>query len=251
MPVRRTFRKGLFFILGFAMVSLLLAGPPLVTDDPFSLPTHTGEFYLFATGTRAADGTALDAAPGVELNYSFLSGTFAHLVVPLAASDPQTGASTWGPGDIELGFKWRFLKQAGNRPSVATFPIVVTPTGSTSRGLGDGHTRVLLPVWLGEEWGAWTIYGGCGYWIHPGTGNRNSWFTGGVLQRQVNDRLYLCGEVYRQGADAVGGSADVSWNVGGGVALRDPWQIIFSAGRNIRYVADNRFSFYVALYRTF
>jgi hypothetical protein len=227
------------------------ADPPFVTDDPFPLPYHSGEFYFFTTGTYAADGTTLDAAPGVEANYSLFQNTFFHMVVPLAYTKPSGENSAYGLGDVELGFKWRFIEQSHLIPDIAIFPLIELPTGDESRGLGNGQPQVFLPIWLGENWGPWTIYGGGGYWINPGAGNRNWLFTGIVIQRQITERLYLGGEIYHQTPDTVEGSQSTGFNVGGGCIVSGPYQILFSAGRNVQDTSSNHFSFYVALYRTF
>jgi hypothetical protein len=247
-------RTLLIFALTAALSMLpatVCAGPPFVTDDPFPLPIHTGEFYLFASGTNSRDGVFLDAAPGVELNYSFLRNTFFHSITPLSYAEPSGAASAYGLGDIELGFKWRFLKQANLRPDVGIFPFLEVPSGDKERGLGNGHPQLFLPLWLGGNKGPWTAYGGGGYWINPGSGNRNWWFTGGVLQRQINDKLYLGVELFHQTPDTTDGSSSTGFNVGGGLTVAGPYQILFSAGRNIENTSANRFSFYIALYRTF
>jgi hypothetical protein len=227
------------------------SGPPFKTDDPEPLPYHTGEAYLFASGTLTVAGRTLDAAPGMELNYSFLPNTFVHLVVPLAYDDPEGGRSAYGAGDVELGFKWRFVKQESWLPDVAVFPFVELPTGSRRRGLGNGEAQVYLPIWLQKDWGPWTVNGGAGYWINPGAGNRNWWFSGVVVQRQLGESLSLGGELYHETADTVGGRSGAGFDVGGCYTVAGPYQVLFSAGRNFENTAANRFSFYVALYRTF
>jgi hypothetical protein len=57
------------------------------------------------------------------------------------------------------------------------FPLVEVPSGDADKGLGNGKTQYFLPVWLQKDFGKWTIYGGGGYWINPGTGNKNWWFS--------------------------------------------------------------------------
>jgi hypothetical protein len=214
-------------------------------------PVKTGEAYLFSSGGRTSGGTALDAAPGMEVNYSFLRNTFAHLVVPLAYNDPRGGGSAYGPGDVELGFKWRFLSQQNSGVDAATFPLVELPTGSARRGLGSRRPSYFLPLWLEKDWGPWTVYGGGGRWFMQDPGQRDWWYAGVLVQRQLGPDLYLGAEVFHKTAQTVGGRAGTGFNVGGGYTLAGPWQLLFSAGRNLTDVSDNRLSYYVALYRTF
>ena len=46
------------------------------------------------------------------------------------------------------------------RPMIGVFPLVEAPTGDARRGLGAGHTREFLPLWLQKSFGGWTTYGG-------------------------------------------------------------------------------------------
>jgi hypothetical protein len=54
------------------------------------------------------------------------------------------------------------------------------PTGNENRGLGAGHVRAFLPVWVQKSFGEWTTYGGGGYWINQddNLGDKNYWFAG-------------------------------------------------------------------------
>ena len=234
-----------------ALAAAAHANPPFETDDPGVFPVHTGEAYLFSAGGHAAGGTALDAAPGAEVNYSFLPDTFAHLVVPLAYNDPRHGDSAYGPGDVELGFKWRFLRQGQAGIDAATFPLAVLPTGSARRGLGSRHPSYFLPLWLEKDWGPWTVYGGGGRWFTNDAGQRDWWFSGVLAQRRFGPDLYLGAELFHKTRRSEDGSPATAFNVGGGYAFAAPWQVLFSGGRNLTRVADNRFSYYLALYRTF
>lgn len=240
----------LFLAIG-GLASRAHANPPFETDDPGVFARGTGETYLFATGGSAVAGTNLGAAPGVEVNYSFISNTFLHVVVPLVYNDPSIGNPAYGPGNIELGFKWRFLDQKHDGIDVATFPLVELPTGSARRGLGSRKASFFVPLWLEKDWGPWTVYGGGGRWFQNDPGQRDYWFTGILVQRQVSQRLYLGGELFHRTAQTADGPVSTGFNLGGGYTLGGPWQVLFSAGRNLTDVADNRFTFYLALYRTF
>lgn len=241
--------SALAMFAGALLAAPASAGPPFETDDPGVLPRGTGEAYLFSTGSRSRGDTLLDAAPGVEVNYSFASNTFAHLIVPATWNDPDDGRIAYGPGNVELGFKWRFLSQDDVGVNVATFPLAELPTGSARRGLGSRKARYFVPLWLQKDFGPWTVYGGGGRWFKHDRGSRDGWFSGVLVQRQLTKNLYLGGELVHSTPNLPGGPSATGYNVGGGYTLRGPWQVLFSAGRNLTDVADNRFSFYLALYR--
>src|SRR5512135_125106 len=123
------------------------AGPPYTTDDPEPVPLHGWELYLSATRVVGASDRTGDA-PHVEVNYGAAPGLQLHAIVPLGWARPAGRPTTFGLGDVELGAKLRFVEESERRPQVGTFPLVELPTGDAGRGLGAGHVRAFLPVWL-------------------------------------------------------------------------------------------------------
>lgn len=241
-------------VLGLVILWLIpavaLAGPPFRTDDPVPVPYHHGEIYLFSTGTHDAGGTS-GLGPALEFNYGPLPDTQLHLVVPMAFSNPKNGDSHFGYGDTELGIKYRLVHETAHLPMVGVFPLVEIPTGDSDKGLGNGKAQYYFPVWIQKDFGKWTTYGGGGYWINPGPGNRNYWFTGILLQYSFSESFYLGGELFHQTADTKDGSNSVGFNLGGSIPLGRQLQLLFSAGRGITTPSSNRFSYYLAVYRAF
>jgi len=227
---------------------LAVAGPPFRTDDPEPVDFGHWEVYGFSQATRAAHDTA-GILPGVEVNYGVAPDLQLHAVAPLAFDRPPGGGTTFGPGDTELGVKYRFLD---DNIEAAVFPLVEVPTGDADRGLGSGHTDVFLPLWLQKSFGKWLSYGGGGYWINPGAGNRNYWFVGWLLQRQITHDLALGGEIFHQTADVAGGADTTAFNLGGTYDITDHYHVLFSAGRGIVNASrTDAFSYYLALQWTF
>jgi hypothetical protein len=146
-----------------------------------------------------------------------------------------------GIGDTELGVKYRLIDPGKSDwwPQVGVFPLVEIPTGDAKRNLGAGYTQVFLPIWVQKDLGKWTTYGGGGYWINPGPGNRNYWFFGWTLQRQVTDKLALGGEVFHQTSNMVGRGESTGFNLGGVYDLTDHYHLLFSAGHGgLLYAVD-------------
>ena len=134
---------------------------------------------------------------------------------------------------IELGVKYRFIEQTTNCPDVGIFPLLEVPTGDAKLGLGSGQLQAFLPVWIQKSFGKWTTYGGGGYWINPGTGNRDWWYAGWLLQRQVTTNLAVGAEIYRETAQTVGGSPDTRFNVGSIFDFSENHHLMFSVGHTI------------------
>ncbi len=226
------------------------AGPPFRTDDPIPVPHFHGELYLFSTGVFDASGTS-GIGPAVEFNYGILPNTQFHLVLPLAFNAPKRTPSQIGYGDTEIGVKFRFVEQSEFVPDIATFPLVEVPTGDASRSLGNGKAQVYLPLWLQKDIGNWTIYGGGGYWINPGSGNKNWDFSGILVQYNFTDDFFLGMELFHQTPSSVYASDNTGLHVGGGIPLVKDTQILWSCDAGNGITAYKHFSYYVGLYHTF
>ena len=228
------------------------AGPPFRTDDPVPVDYEHAELYLFATGSQAR-GSNEGVAPAIEANYGFAPNAVLHVILPGAYSR-EDGTTNWAYGDTEIGIKYQFLDGGPDAKGLmaGVFPLVVLPTGDEHLGLGGGETQFFLPLWLQRDFGPWTTYGGGGYWINPGTGNKDYWFAGWLLQRQVTDRLVLGGELFYQTADTADGVDSTGFNLGGVYDFTPQHHLLFSAGTGIQNASEtNTFSYYLGYQYTF
>jgi hypothetical protein len=244
---------GITVIALMTSIRAAFAGPPFLTDDPEPVDLGHWEIYGFTAATHAQDGDG-GTLGGVEINYGAAPNLQLHLIVPLAFDSPSGAPMVAGLGDTELGIKYRLITPGEDDwwPQVGIFPLVELPTGNAQRSLGAGKMRAYFPVWLQKDWGDWTTYGGGGYWVNPGVGNRNYWFAGWLLQRQVTKELALGGEIFHQTADAIGAKDTTGFNVGGIYDFSDRYHLLFSAGRGLQNPAlTNQFSYYLAIQSTF
>ncbi|HET9149199.1 MAG TPA: hypothetical protein VFO61_01860 [Alphaproteobacteria bacterium] len=249
----RPYAFALSLLLAALSAGAAWAGAPYRTDDPEPTEYRHWEVYAFSTGTHKSGDTS-GVLPGLEADYGAAPNLQLHVIAPLAFDKPADSGTKIGPGDAEFGFKYRFIQGGENDwwPDVAIFPAVDVPTGDEERGLGTGHTHVFLPVWLGKDFGNWTTYGGGGYWNNPGAGDKNYWFAGWLLQRQVTKALALGGELFHQTADTEDGKASTGFNVGAIYDFSDDYHLLISAGRGIRNIpTTNEFSYYLGLLWTF
>ncbi len=232
-----------------ANMGAALAGPPFVTDDPEPVDLGHWEVYGFSAATQAR-GDIGGTLAGVEVNYGAAPNLQLHVIAPLAFDAPSGGSAKIGPGDLELGAKYRFVNPGPDDwwPQIGVFPLIEVPSGDAKRGLGTGTTREHFPIWLQKDFGRWTTYGGGGYWINPGRGNSNYWFAGWLLQRQVTDNFALGAEIFHQTADTVGGSDRTGFNLGGIFDITEHYHLLFSAGRGLQSAIEtNELSYYFAV----
>ncbi len=226
----------------------VLAGPPFLTDDPEPVDYQHWEFYIASQHTESSDGWS-GTAPHIELNYGVVTNVQLHLIAPLAYNAPSAGGAHYGYGDTELGVKFRFVEETEKLPQIGIFPLLEIPTGSESRGLGNGHVQAFLPLWLQKSFGDWTVYGGGGYGINSGAGNENWGFVGAVVQRQVMKNFLLGAEVYHRTTMTTGGPDDTAFNVGTVIDFTENHHLLLSAGRSID--GPTAFQIYVAYQFTF
>jgi len=231
------------------------AGPPFVTDDPVPVDKGHGEFYVATQSVWARDGFST-TLPHLEFNYGPIDNVQLHIIAPMVYDNPKDGATEYGYGDTELGIKWRFIQEDQlfkGCPQVGVFPLLEVPTGNAHLGLGNGKDQIFLPVWLQKSWGEekreWTVYGGGGYWINPGTDNKDYSLVGVVLQKQVADNLTLGCELFHTTSSAEDEDGHTTLNLGGIYDFTDNWHLLFSVGRDID--GDNLLISYLALQLTF
>jgi hypothetical protein len=225
------------------------AGPPFLTDDPEPVDYQHYEFYTFSQGTHVSGDTS-GVGLAWEFNYGLIPNGQFHVIAPMAFDSPAGSPAQFGYGDTELGFKYRFLQEddKGWRPMVGVFPLVEIPTGDQGSGLGAGHARLYLPVWIQKSFGDWTTYGGGGYWINHGGGtiDQDYWFFGWLLQKQVTKTLVIGGELYHETANTIGGEDTTGFNVGAVYDFDDHNHLLVSAGRALQNASEtNLYSWYL------
>lgn len=219
------------------------AGPPYATDDPEPVDYQHWEFYV-ASQVEHGDGEWSGTGPHVEVNYGALPNLQLHLITPFAFILPAEGTGRYGYGDTEIGFKYRFIQEGEWRPMVGIFPLVELPTGNSDNGLGSGQTRAFLPLWLQKSFGPWQTYGGGGYWINPGTGNKNYWFVGWQVSRHLTDNVAVGAEVFHTTPQQEEGPSETRFNIGLVVDVTEHQHVLFSAGRGLQ--GPNDFQGYLA-----
>ncbi len=223
------------------------AGPPFLTDDPEPVDYRHWEAYLFSAYDRSSAARQIQG-PALEFNVGAAPNLQLHLVVPWAWSQQLGSRTQSGLGDVELGFKFRFLQETEHGPQIGIFPMVELPSGNASRGLGNGRAWFRIPLWIQKSWGPWTTYGGGGWTINHAPGQRSHTFAGWLLQREMGKTLTLGGEVFGQGADTEGGRGFAIADLGGSLNFTRGFSLLFSAGHTIR--GERHTVAYLGLYWT-
>ncbi len=202
------------------------AGPPFLTDDP--VPTDEGHWEVYAFTALEGRRSTLDGDSGLDLNYRPGSNIQLTATLPIGFSHAAAEGWTSGTGDVELGVKYRFFHDEKRGLSASIFPRVILPTAAHAPG---GKTRVLLPLWLGKDCaGGTSLFGGGGYLINPGLGNRDYWQGAVAVTHDLNKQVLIGAELTRQGPDAVGGTSQTRAGIGSIIHLAGPASLLLSGG---------------------
>jgi hypothetical protein len=230
-------------LICFSFRVSIMAGPPFRTDDPDPVDYHHWEFYGASQIASDRDGV-FGTAPHVEINYGIFHETQLHMIFPFSFNYPHTGASAYGPGDIELGLKYRFFNETSSAPQIGIFPLFEIPTGNSAKGLGAGNAQIFFPLWIQKSWGPWTMYGGGGYMVTIKEKQANSLFIGLEGQRDFSKKLTVGAEVFSNSFPSESSENEVAFIIGATVNFSDNHHCLFSAGRDL--VARNNLFFYAA-----
>ena len=224
MPARPSIQA--LFLAALCWPTIALAGPPFLTDDPE--PTDPSHWEIYAPLFEAdGSGSQFAGAVGAEINYGAAKDLQLTVGLPFAYSHDASG---WrgGAGDLEASAKYRFYHDETAGLQVAAFPGITLPTASN--GMGGDHVTALLPIWAQQDLGKWAVFGGGGYAINPGPGNRNFWTGGVAVTREFGERLLIGLEMDRQGRDSIAGSATTSLGIGAIYDLPGPLRLLASGG---------------------
>ncbi|MDP4270351.1 MAG: hypothetical protein Q8909_09525 [Bacteroidota bacterium] len=156
------------------------ARPPFNTDDPEPVEYKHWEYYV-STVNNYQQGVWSGTSPHFEVNYGLVPDLQVHLLIPVNYTTVPHQKASFGYADTEVGVKYRFLQETDSRPQVGIFPIIEVPT-VRSDIFSNGKPKIFIPVWAQKSWDKFTTYGGVGYWINPGAGNRNYFFSGWETQ---------------------------------------------------------------------
>jgi len=207
-------------------------GPPYDTDDPETVAFEHWEFYCSSIGS-VSKGTSMGTAPHIEINYGVIPDVQLHVIAPLSFYSVEEDKTNYGYGNTEVGVKYRFVNKDSGGFQIGIFPLVEVPTGDAKENLGTGKAQVYLPLWIQKTIGKWTTYGGGGYWINPGTGNKNYRFMGLQAQYQFVKSANIGGELCYVTANQVGTNNDFRFRIGTIIDFSKKNHLLCSIGRSI------------------
>jgi hypothetical protein len=222
-------------LLVFICIQYCYAGPPFYTDDPQPVDYKHWEYYISSIN-NLQDKTWSGTCPHLEVNYGLVPNIQVHLLAPMNYSYSGNQDVNFGYAYTEFGIKYRFLQETDNLPQIGVFPIIEVPTIKNNE-FGNGKVQFFIPVWAQKTWGKITTYGGAGYWINPGTNNKNWLFTGWEIQYNFSPEITLGGELYYHTKEITEDKSMMGFNIGGSINFTEKFHLIFSLGHSITNVS--------------
>lgn len=220
------------FLMAELFVTSTFAGPPFLTDDPGLTNYQQYQVYLYSM-TDVFPGTVYLQTPALELDWGFAPNFQMAVSVPFVTWIQQGVANATGFGDTTVSVGYRLHDETATTPDIAFIPQITIPTGNAGASLGNGKVITQLPLWFQKKFGSWTIDTGGGYNINHAPQMFNNAFAGFLLQKQINQKWSLGGEVFYQEAQATFQGTTTLLNLGGSYNLTPSLSLLFSAGISI------------------
>lgn len=238
------------FLATTLLSTTVLAGPPLLTNDPDTPGNGKFEINIAVTAERAAKNWGFES-PLVDFNYGLGDRVQLTLELPWTVGDAHGDKRRSGLGNLGGGAKIRFLDEDKHGFSLSVFPQF---SGNLSRrsarlGLADAGWEAFLPVQVSKSFGKTTLFSEFGYlWYRDGA---NSLFWGVAVEREISEKLSLLAEVSGESLTRFR-EHTVVFNVGTHWQFSEHTALIASAGRGIRDAGEEvKFLGYAGLQFTF
>jgi hypothetical protein len=149
------------------------ANPHAVQPERPTVATHAGTvargWFEIETGVeRDQVGPGRSIATPTTLKLGIAS----HAQLSIWGSVPQPDSSSFGPGDLFVGVKWRLLDDAPIVGDFAILPSIKVSTGSVSAGRGTGTTDGSLLLISSHDFSGVAMDVNVGYTRRSGNGSQ-------------------------------------------------------------------------------
>jgi len=237
-------------VWGIVSPKLSLAGPPLITDDP-DTPGKGGWEINLSYNLEVIRERIVDELPSgrtqekfrlgrehmiplVDINYGLLDNDQWKIEFPLLIERGPDGTYQRGIGDIEVGWKFRFIEQAAFHVSLSIYPQAVIPTGDEDSGLGAGKPEYTFPLQIGRHFfdERLFLYGEVGYTAFMSRDQDDGWFYGVAVEYELWEGLVILGEINGQVPVAGPSHPDALFNLGFKYKLTENVKFITAMGRS-------------------
>jgi len=206
-------------------------GPPMITDDPFTVGANNWEINLLPAMEHVR-GSTLYEAPNVDLNYGVGNRIQLKLEVPWVVRKDDGVSAQSGLGNTGIGMRYRFIDESRSGFAMSTYPAFEFSGSSSSvrRGVADAGRSFFLPVEIAKTINGVGLNGEVGYLFEQG--GEGSWEYGLLFGRDASERVELLGELHGSSAKDFSGN-EMLVNLGSRIGMTDNFTLLVSAGRTL------------------
>jgi hypothetical protein len=236
-PRHKAARLALTLILGLqAAAAMAAGGPPMVTDDPETPGDGRWEINAAAIYSRTRAEHTL-TLPDLDINYGLGERIQLKVDVPWARVTPLGESSRSGPGNVELGVKWRFYDDEASGVSLSTYPQYGRALNSSSiaRGTASPGHEFFLPIEGATEVGGVGLVGEVGKNFVQG--EKGQWVAGVVATHACGAATECMAEVRHTQGD---GQHQTLLNFGLHHKLDDTLSLLMAVGTERGTQSDDR-----------
>jgi hypothetical protein len=208
-------------------------GPPLITDDPYTVEKGHWEVNVAFTAERTVQERVFET-PLFDINYGLTEWLqLKYEAGPLIVDGKGEGPRGTFSNSL-VGLKWNFLDEDRHGVAMTFYPQVEFNNpclDASDRGLVDDGTQVLLPVEVAHNFGQFSVGAEVGYNLIQY--DDDEWKYGIAGGYAVTERLQLLAEV--------AGTVDEDFRrptpifqLGFRYELQEHLTLLFAAGRSLR-----------------
>lgn len=187
------------------------AAHPLISDDTGTQGTGHWQFEANTDHTRVREdgATSREREANAALTYGVTEDLDVAINLPWVSVSPAGAPGVRGLGDTTVLAKWRFYDNK-NGWSLGLRPEITLPSGSESKGLGNGRATAALTLISTYESGPWTWLANAGLTYNDNkAGDRKQlWAVSTAVLFNVNDQWTLAADIGASRAAEVGASAE-------------------------------------------
>lgn len=207
-------------------------GPPMITDDPFTVGANNWEINLLPNVERTRSGSMYEM-PNVDINYGVGNRIQLKLETPWVVRKDVGSSAVSGMGNTGIGMRFRFIDESRYGFAMSTYPAFQFkgPANSVRRGVADAGRQFFLPVEIARTINGFGVNGEIGYLFEQG--GEGSWEYGLLFGREASERVELLGELHGSNPKDFSAS-EVLINLGSRIGMTDHVTLLVSAGRTLR-----------------
>lgn len=206
-------------------------GPPMITDDPFTVGSNNWEINLLPTMERTRSGTLYET-PNVDVNYGVGNRIQLKFEVPWVVRKDAGQNAASGLGNTGIGMRYRFIDESRHGFAMSTYPAFEFSGSASSvrRGVADAGRQFFLPVEIAKTVSGIGVNGEAGYLFEQG--GEGSWQYGLLVGRDASEKVELLGELHGSSARDLSGS-EILLNIGSRIGMTEHVTLLVSAGRTL------------------